>query len=76
MGGWMIDEQMIDGWMDGWMDDRWVHEWLMDGWMMDREVDTCVNRKIEYIKKEMWVSGWIGDGKIHGAFREDCRRFL
>lgn len=38
----------------------------MDGWMMDREVDTCVNRKIEYIKKEMWVSGWIGDGKIHG----------
>lgn len=38
----------------------------MDGWMMDRETDTYVDRKIEYIKKERWVSGWMGDGKLHG----------
>ena len=38
----------------------------MDGWMMDREMDTYVDRKIEYIKKERWVNGWMGDGKIHG----------
>lgn len=38
----------------------------MDGWTMDREADTRVDRKIEYIKKEMWVSGWMGDGKTHG----------
>ena len=29
----------------------------MDGWKMDREMDTHVDRKIEYIKKERWVSG-------------------
>ena len=30
MGGWMMDEYWVAGWVDGWMDEYWVGGW-MDG---------------------------------------------